>query len=275
MANGSESFTAMANDSVGNVSPLSSPLAMTLSVPVNLIANGNFATGDFTGWTLGGNYTWTYGQEITIDPGSNGNTAGVAPNAVRMNSVGPSTSDGTLSQTIATVAGQTYTVNFWLESVGSGNNDFKAIWNGQTLLALTNKVFGYTEYSYTVMATGSQTTLGFSAASLNGASSWYLDNVSVAAGTAGPTITAIAESPSSGDLAAGNVVTITLAMGGGCNGQHHRRHADVDPQRRRHRDLYGRVRHQCADLQLHRWDRPERGIAGCVRDQPQRRDHSG
>ena len=215
LANGNESFTATATDSAGHVSSLSSAFVVTLNVPLNLIANGNFATGDFTHWTLGGNWTWQYGQEITIDPASNGNAEGGSANAVRMNSVGPASSDGTLSQTISTVAGQTYTVSFWLKSVGSGNNDFKATWNGQTLLALTNTEFGYTQYTYTVTATSNTTTLGFSGASLNGESAWYLDNVSVAAGgtaPAGPTITAVSESPSSGHLGAGNAITVTLAM---------------------------------------------------------------
>ncbi len=40
--------------------------------------------------------------------------------------------------------------------------------------------------------------------------------------------------------------------GDGC-----RRHPDADAQRRRHRDLYRRLRQQCADLQLHGW-RPAR-----------------
>ena len=44
-------------------------------------------------------------------------------------------------------------------------NDFKAIWNGQTLLSLTNAAqSGYTEYTYTVTATSSTSTLEFSAA---------------------------------------------------------------------------------------------------------------
>ena len=94
-----------------------------------------------------------------------------------MGSVG---SDGTLSQTIATTAGQTYTLSFWLQNEASGTNDFKAIWNGQTLLSLSNAAqSGYTEYTYTVTATGSTTTLEFSAA--NGPSQWDLDNISLTA----------------------------------------------------------------------------------------------
>ena len=67
LANGSQSFTATATDGAGNVSPLSSSLVMTLNAPVNLVANGNFATGNFTDWTRGGNYTsTTYGARKSL-----------------------------------------------------------------------------------------------------------------------------------------------------------------------------------------------------------------
>jgi parallel beta-helix repeat protein len=148
----------------------------------NLIANGNFATGDFTDWTLGGNYTsTTYGPEIYID----GNAEGASTYAAGMGSVG---SDGTLSQTVATTAGQTYTLSFWLQNEGSGANDFQAIWNGHTLLSLTNAAqSGYREYTYTVTATGSTSTLEFSAA--NGPSQWDLDNISLTGGASPVTST--------------------------------------------------------------------------------------
>ena len=41
------------------------------------------------------------------------------------------------------------------------------------------------------------------------------------------------------------------------SGHGRRRHADADAQRRRHRDLHRRLRHQCTDLQLHRRRRTE------------------
>ena len=204
LADGSESFTATATDSAGNVSPLSSPLVMNLNVPVNLVANGNFATGDFTDWTLGGNYTNANGAEILIET----NAQGGSTYAATLDSSG---SDGTLSQTIATTAGQTYTVSFWLEMQDGGANNFSALWNGQTVLSLTNVVnsFGYTEYTYTVTATSSTSTLEFSAAG----SPWFLDNVSVTQnGTSAPVVNSIAESPSSGDLDAGKTVTLTLNL---------------------------------------------------------------
>ena len=167
---GNQSFTATTTDVAGNVSPLSSALAVSLEVP--LVVNGSFTTGNFSGWTLGGNEGSTqWGPQIFIDT----NSEGATPYAAGMGSIG---ADGTLSQTIATTAGQTYTLSFWLQNEASGTNDFKAIWNGQTLLSLTNAAqSGYTQYTYNVTATGSTTTLEFSAA--NGSSQWDLDNVSL------------------------------------------------------------------------------------------------
>ena len=157
LADGSQSFTATATDSAGNVSPLSSPLVVNLNVPVNLVANGNFATGDFTDWTLGGNDTPAYQLYVST------NAQGASTYAADLDPVG---ADGTLSQTIATTAGQTYTLSFWLDMQDGGANNFSAIWNGQTLLSLTNVVnsSGYTEYTYTVTATSSTSTLEFSGA---------------------------------------------------------------------------------------------------------------
>ena len=52
-----------------------------------------------------------------------------------------------------------------------------------------------------------------------------------------------------------------------------RRHADADAQRRRHRDLYRRLRHQCIDLQLYGRRRAEHGSPDRDRRQSQLRDH--
>ena len=206
LATGSQSFTAKATDGAGNVSPTSSALGVNVTAP--LVTNGSFETGSLTGWTEGGNSaTVSAGPQIFIDNNPESGTY-----AVGLGSVG---ADGTLSQTVATTAGQTYTLSFWLQNEASGTNDFKAIWNGQTLLSLANAAqSGYKQYSYAVTATGSTSTLEFSAA--NGPSQWDLDNISLTANGTSPavTITGIANSPASGQLNATKTVALTLAFSG-------------------------------------------------------------
>ena len=124
----------------------------------NLVANGNFATGDFTDWTLGGNDSNASSPQLYIDT----NAEGGSTYAVGMGSMGarrhlkPDHRDHGRPDLYAELLAA---------ERGVAGNDFAAIWNGQTLLSLTNAAqFGYTEYTYTVTATGSTTTLEFSAA---------------------------------------------------------------------------------------------------------------
>ena len=253
LAAGSYAFTATDTTSAGTSAASSAfDVTVTSSSPPpsgsNLVANGNFATGNFTDWTLGGNDSNASSPQIFIDT----NAEGGSTYAAGMGSMG---ADGTLSQTIATTAGQTYTLSFWLQNEGSGGNDFAAIWNGQTLLSLTNAAqSGYTEYTYTVTATGSTTTLEFSAA--NSPSQWDLDNISLTAnGTsstppppAAPVIsTGVANSNRVGDLDGNRTGWF---HGDGVGWRHYRaRHRDREQHRRlelHHGGLGGRL------LRLHR-----------------------
>ena len=142
----------------------------------NLVTNGSFGTDSFSGWTLGGNDTSTrWGPQIFIGT----NAEGGSTYAAEMGSMG---SDGSISQTIATTAGQEYQLTFWLANDlhghGATPNDFTAKWNGTSLLSVTNAPQqGYTEYNYVVVATSSSTTLEFDAR--QDPSIWSLDNISV------------------------------------------------------------------------------------------------
>jgi hypothetical protein len=88
------------------------------------------------------------------------------------------------SQLLATIAGTTYQIDFWL-AVGaalgsSGPNSLLAEFGGSSLLSLTNAAEqGWTLYSITATATSSSTLLSFSHTM---SPSWFvLDDVSVRA----------------------------------------------------------------------------------------------
>ncbi len=85
-----------------------------------------------------------------------------------------------------------------------------------------------------------------------------------------PVVLSVSETPSTGNLNAGKDRHADACAERCRDG--YRRHANADAQRWRHGDLYRRLRHQCADLQLHGRGRSEHGIAGCDRGQPQWRD---
>jgi hypothetical protein len=104
----------------------------------NLLINGSFETGDFTGWNSGGNF-----MNTQVVSGSFYRYKG-AENGTFYAVLGPVGSDGTLSQTFATTPGQPYTVCFWLNAVGDNPSDFNAFWDGTEFLSLTDPNTGGT-----------------------------------------------------------------------------------------------------------------------------------
>ena len=167
--------------------------------PINLVTNGSFEADSFSGWTLGGNDT---GGQMYINTQAESGTYAAA--------LGSAGSDGSLTQVIQTTAGQAYTLTFWLANQASGTDDFTASWNGTSLLSATNAAAqAYTEYTYTVYAVGSTSTLEFSAR--QDPAHWSLDNISVTA-VAGPMLASVTASPASGDLNVGKTVTFTLNL---------------------------------------------------------------
>ncbi len=136
--------------------------------PVNsgMIVNGGFETGDFTGWTRGGNLGFTL-----VSTGFFAHTGTFGAQ------LGPVGSDGLLSQTFQTIAGKPYIVSFALRNL-SGPNDFSATWNGTTFFSQINVPTGeWQTLSFTEVVSGSPTTLQF--AFRNDPSYLALDDVSV------------------------------------------------------------------------------------------------
>ena len=154
-------------------------LGITQSAKANLVVNGGFETGDFTGWTQGGNGGFT---------GVSGTQNGTAPHAGNFQAfLGPVGSDGSLTQNLATTGAGTYVIDFWLYNFGGTPSDFSVIWGGTTIFSLTNPgSFPYTEYTFNVTTSTNITALEFD---FRNDPAWYhLDSISVNAPDSGSTV---------------------------------------------------------------------------------------
>lgn len=98
----------------------------------NLLTNGGFESGDFTGWTLGGN---TGSTGVTCCGFNNFNGQG---GSTYFAALGPIGSDGTLSQTFTDHAGYLYVSSFWIGSDGGTPNDFGVTGPGGLTLTTIN-----------------------------------------------------------------------------------------------------------------------------------------
>lgn len=163
----------------------------------NIVLNCGFETGDFTSWNLVDPTGETFVDGPSIDVGVNSGNFTAALGAVG--------SDGSLSQTLITVPGQTYNFGFWLASDGFEQNDFTAIWDATNVLSLTSiPAMPYTFFSFSETAATSATTITFN--ERNDAGFLGLDDVSaVATGAA-------AAAPEPGTF--GSCLVLGLVTGG-------------------------------------------------------------
>jgi hypothetical protein len=158
-----------------------------VSAANNLIQNCAFSSGDFTSWS--GSATSLTSPDFVTQFDGFASSNGANPNpyvGLYEADLGDFDSTGTLSQTFATIAGDTYNIEFALQndtSAGGGyNNSFEAEFGSDVLSSVTEAPAGtgWTLETYIgVLATGSSTTLTFT--DENDAGYWDLDSVSVAA----------------------------------------------------------------------------------------------
>ena len=119
----------------------------------NLVVNGSFATGDFTGFTLSGDT----GQVFVAGNPNIGSPSMFAAALTTSSAV------GTLSQSLNTVAGQEYTVSFMLQGDGATPNMFSATLGTTPLVTLTDvpATPAATTYTFDYTATASPSVLAF------------------------------------------------------------------------------------------------------------------
>jgi hypothetical protein len=128
-------------------------LCLGTTARANLITNGGFEDGNFTGWTV--NAGSTFVEMTGFD--------GYAPNSgTYFAALGNVGSIGTVMQTpIIDTAGQNYTLTYFLASNGTSPASFSAEWDGVVLAGsqLTNPNSGsaYVQFIFTVTGTGSDT----------------------------------------------------------------------------------------------------------------------
>ena len=120
----------------------------------NLVTNCGFETGDLSGWTVND----PSGETFASTPFD-----GISPSSGNyFAALGAIGTDGTLSQTLNTVAGQTYVVSFFLANDGGTPNDISVNFGSNLIATGTNLgAFSMTQFSFDVTATSNSTTLTF------------------------------------------------------------------------------------------------------------------
>ncbi len=160
-------------------------LASPALADLNLVQNPGFETGNFADWTVTGNpydYPWSVDNSGSFAGGYNASTGCVGALCIS----GTPTQQSSLSQTLATTAGQTYDLTFEFSTFGASTPDELAVlWNGSVVLDLgpggtLGSIPNWELFSVSgLAATSSSTTLTFLGRQDPGSEA--LDNVDVEA----------------------------------------------------------------------------------------------
>lgn len=110
----------------------------------NLVANGGFETGSFSGWQT---------SNLSF-------LSGVDDLAAHSGDFGAFGGEGTLTQTLQTAAGTLYDLRFWLRNDGLTPNEFTVQWNGTTVFTAADLgAFDYREFAITGLGGGAASQL--------------------------------------------------------------------------------------------------------------------
>ena len=163
---------------LGGAMPTFASSSICGAVSGNLVLNCGFETGDFTDWTVTPAAT-SPDLEVTNNVPNSGTHDARFGAASGENDL--------LDQSFATIAGDSYTVSFYVDSAQgvSPTGQFVANWNGGNILTITGAngtgtgpdTAGYEFYTFTETATSTSTDLQFGGNTH--ASYYHLDDVVV------------------------------------------------------------------------------------------------
>jgi hypothetical protein len=141
----------------------------------NLIVNGGFEAGDFSGWTTVAAPDSSY---FGVSPGNpHSGTYGAFFGSYFFER-------DEIYQDVPTVPGHTYHISYWVANDGGGLTEIRSSWGGAVLEDLfPDNTFPYQQHSFDVVATSTSTEFRIGGYQLPAL--WYLDDVSVTDTTAG------------------------------------------------------------------------------------------
>ena len=116
-----------------------------LSASAGIVTNGDFETGDLSGWTM----TQYDGWDISVCDGCGvGGSFGANSGAVG--------GEPTIEQTLTTVFGASYQISMWESQSGGAGVDFDFFWNGVSVGGdHTQTAHGFDQFTANVIGTGS------------------------------------------------------------------------------------------------------------------------
>jgi hypothetical protein len=119
----------------------------------DFVTNGGFETGDFTGWsTAPAAHGSNFGVSTAYSHGGSLYGAFFGGSSVGLYD--------TISQNLATTAGDSYILSFWVENLGGAANGFEAFWGSTQIVNTVNSApFAWTEFTFTLTAATNSTRL--------------------------------------------------------------------------------------------------------------------
>jgi hypothetical protein len=157
-------------------------LALSTAAYSSTLINGDFETGDFSGWSLTGNVEFGWLEGVCANGSGFGDTICTSHSGGFAAAIGPFEPGVHLSQDLATTPGSLYNLTFYLRNHNADQapeNRFIVTFDGNVVYAATNASdFGYTEFSFqNLLASSENTHLDFEIENTPGG--FFMDDVSV------------------------------------------------------------------------------------------------